>query len=84
MLFVCAKILSMATTALQHAIESLGQLPAPVQDDLARRLMPFAAQWQKLQDGITEARDDIEHGRVTEVASVEGFIDTLRKEHGGA
>ena len=65
-------------------MESLDRLPIPVQDNVAKQIMAYVTQWQALQDGIAEARDDIEHGRLTEVASVEGFVDTLRKEHGSA
>ena len=74
-------MLYMATTSLQNALDHLDQLPAPVQDTVARQIMAYVGQWQALQGGIAEACDDIEHGRVTEITNIEGYVDTLSKEH---
>ena len=74
----------MVTISLQKVFRSLEQLPAAAQDELAEQLADYSARWRELKDGIAEARNDIEHGRVTEIKSVEGFIDTLKKDHGSA
>lgn len=78
------RIAAMVTTSLQNVFRSLQQLPAAAQDELAEHLADYPARWRELQDGIAEARDDIEYGRITEIKNIEGFVDTLRKDHGSA
>ena len=72
----------MATITLQQAVDSLAALPIEVQNELAKKLAAYAEGWQNLRDGIAEAREDIENDRVTDVSSIDAFVDNLSKEHG--
>ena len=71
----------MATTSLQHAIEYLDQLPAPVQDNVAEQLIAYVKQWLALQDGIDQGADELARGEGIEITNVDAFVDTLTKEH---
>lgn len=63
-------------------MKSIERLPSRVQDDIAKTLSTYSEQWRALKDGIAEARNDIDAGRVTEISSVEDFVDNLKSEHG--
>ena len=73
---------SMTTVTLQQAMESLGALPADIQDELAAQLIAYAEQWQELRGGIAEAKAEIDRGEITEITSIDGFVDNLSKGNG--
>lgn len=68
----------MATTSQKQAIESVKRLPAADQEHVAKQLTLYA----QLKRDIAEGREVMDCNRVTEISSVEGFVDNLfKKEH---